>query len=170
MSHPARALAFLRIVTGLYFAKTMFTKFAIVFVGGWLPLPGPSARWIATLPVLVGKQAAGNPVEWYRNFLVDTVIPHAHLFAVLTAWGEAVVGILLTLGFLTGIGSLVGLILVVSYGLATQWMSPGQQGFHLLLVSQMLVFFLARAGRRWGVDGVLARTRPKSLLARRPFS
>ena len=60
--------------------------------------------------------------------------------------------------------------LVVNYGLATQWMSPGQQGFHLLLASQMLVFFLARAGRRWGVDAWLARSRPKSLLARRPFS
>ena len=74
------------------------------------------------------------------------------------------------MGLLTGIASLVGLVLVINYGLATQWMSPGQQGFHLVLFFLMLAFFFARAGRTWGIDGWLLQRWPRSLLARRPFS
>jgi hypothetical protein len=62
------------------------------------------------------------------------------------------------------------MFLVVNYGLATQWMSPGQQGFHLVLLFLMLAFFFSRAGRIWGVDAWLARRKPGSLLARRPMS
>ena len=87
-----------------------------------------------------------------------------------TAWGEPITGVGLTLGLLTGAASLVGLMLVVNYGLATQWMSPGQQGFHIVLTALMIAFFFARAGRTWGLDAVLWGARPKSLFARRPFS
>jgi uncharacterized membrane protein YphA (DoxX/SURF4 family) len=80
------------------------------------------------------------------------------------------VGLGLTLGLLTGVASLVGLFLVTNYGLATQWMSPGQQGFHLVLFFLMLAFFFARAGRTWGLDAWLARGKPHSWLSRRPFS
>ncbi|MDQ3224675.1 MAG: hypothetical protein M3Q75_14570, partial [Gemmatimonadota bacterium] len=76
----------------------------------------------------------------------------------------------LTLGIFTGVASLVGLFLVTNYGLATQWMSPGQQGFHLLLFVLMLAFFFARAGRTWGLDGRIASAKPESPLARRPLS
>ena len=36
--------------------------------------------------------------------------------------------------------------------------------------SLMIAFFLARAGRTWGLDAMLWSARPGSLLARRPFS
>jgi hypothetical protein len=49
-------------------------------------------------------------------------------------------------------------------------MSPGQQGFHLVLFFLMLAFFFARAGRSWGLDGWLARRRLGFFLSRRPFS
>jgi hypothetical protein len=55
----------------------------------------------------------------------------------------------------TGLTALVGLFLAANFGLAVQWMSPGQQGFHLLLTTSMLIFLLARAGRAWGLDGVI---------------
>jgi hypothetical protein len=71
---------------------------------------------------------------------------------------------------LNGLAAMVGLILVTNYGLATQWMSPGQQGFHLVLFFLILSFFFARAGRTWGLDGWIASARPKSILARRPLS
>ena len=96
--------------------------------------------------------------------------PHARLFAHLTAWGEVAVGVFLTLGLFTGLGSLIGLVLVLAYGLAVQWMSPTQQGFHIILFALMLAFFFARAGRRWGCDASLARSRPKSFLTRRPIA
>jgi hypothetical protein len=80
------------------------------------------------------------------------------------------VGVFLTLGLFTGLGSLIGLVLALAYGLAVQWMSPTQQGFHIILFALMLAFFFARAGRRWGFDASLARSRPKSFLTRRPMA
>jgi uncharacterized membrane protein YphA (DoxX/SURF4 family) len=170
MSHPAEWLAVLRIVVGLYFVKSLVTKMSITMLGGVLPVPMVSERWIEVMPKIVTRQASENPLAFYKHFLETTVIPNSHLFAQLTAWGETVVGIGLTLGLLTGAASLVGLFLVANYGLATQWMSPGQQGFHLVLFFLMLTFFFARAGRTWGLDAWLARRKPGSLLARRPFS
>lgn len=170
MSHPDRWLAVLRILVGLYFAKAVVTKLGIVMVGGVLPLPGASERWISTMPKIVTKQASENPVLFYKHFLESTVLTHPATFAHLTALGEAITGIGLTLGLLTGAASLAGLLLVTNYGLATQWMSPGQQGFHLVLFALMIGFFFARAGRTWGLDAALWDTRPKSLFARRPFS
>ena len=170
MSHPAEWLAVLRIVVGLYFVKSLVTKMSLVLLGGALPIPVVSARWLEVMPKIVTKQASENPIAFYKHFLESTVLPNSNLFAHLTAWGETVVGIGLTLGLLTGVASLVGLVLVINYGLATQWMSPGQQGFHLVLFFLMMAFFFARAGRKWGIDGWLARGKPQSRLARRPFS
>ena len=170
MSHPDRWLAFLRIVVGLYFAKAVYTKLGLVMVGGVLPLPGASQRWIHTMPTIVTKQASDNPILFYKHFLENTVLTHPETFAHLTALGEAICGIGITLGLLTGVASLVGLVLVTNYGLATQWMSPGQQGFHLVLFALMLAFFWSRAGRTWGLDGRLWTATPTSIFARRPFS
>jgi hypothetical protein len=36
-------------------------------------------------------------------------------------------------------------------------MSFGQQGFHVLLVTAMIIFLGARAGRVWGLDGLILR-------------
>ncbi len=120
-------------MVGLYFAKALVTKLSVVLVGGFVPLPETSARWLAAMPHIVARQASANPLPFYKQFLEGVVLPHATLFAHLTAWGEAAVGVGLTLGLLTPIAALVGLFLVMSYGLATQWMSPEQRGFHLVL-------------------------------------
>jgi thiosulfate dehydrogenase [quinone] large subunit len=170
LNRPAQWLALLRIVVGLYFVKSLVTKMSFVLLGGVLPVPAVSERWVNVMPKIVARQASDNPLSFYKQFLEGTVLPNSSVFAQLTAWGETVVGIGLTLGLLTGLASLVGLFLVTNYGLATQWMSPGQQGFHLVLFFLMLAFFFARAGRAWGIDGWLARRKPNSLLTRRPFS
>jgi uncharacterized membrane protein YphA (DoxX/SURF4 family) len=170
MDHPAEWLAVLRIVVGLYFVKSLVTKMTIVLLGGIVPLPAVSERWLTVMPKIVAKQASENPLVLYKQFLDGTVLTHSSIFAQLTAWGETVTGIGLTLGLLTGLASLVGLLLVINYGLATQWMSPGQQGFHLVLFFLMLAFFFARAGRTWGLDRLLARRNPRSFLSRRPLS
>ena len=169
-SHAAEWLAVLRIAVGLYFAKAVITKLTIVLAGGVLPVPAVSDRWLATMPKIVEKQAVGNPIGFYKDFLEQTVLTHSSLFAHLTAWGETVAGLGPTLGLFTGLASLVGLSLVINYGLATQWMSSGQQGFHLLLFTLMLAFFFSRAGRRWGLDGVIAKRKLGSWLTRRPVS
>jgi uncharacterized membrane protein YphA (DoxX/SURF4 family) len=170
MSQPAEWLAVLRIVVGLYFVKSLVTKMSLVFFGSVIPMPTVSERWLTVMPKIVARQASENPLALYKHFLEGTVLPNSNTFAQLTAWGETVVGIGLTLGLLTGLASLVGLILVINYGLATQWMSPGQQGFHLVLFFLMVAFLFARAGRRWGLDAWLAQRKALWLLARRPLS
>lgn len=170
LSHPAEWLVVLRIAVGLYFVKALVTKMSVVLAGGVVPVPVVSDRWLATMPKIVAKQASENPIAFYKHFLEQTVLTHADLFAHLTAWGETVAGLGLTLGLCTGLASLVGLALVINYGLATQWMSSGQQGFHLLLFTLMLAFFWSRAGRRWGLDAVIAARKPGSWLTRRPVS
>jgi uncharacterized membrane protein YphA (DoxX/SURF4 family) len=168
MWRPDLWIGLLRIGVGGYFAKALVTKFSLVSAAGPILRPAVSPRWVAALPRIVARQAAGNPIGWYRDFLTGTVLTHGALFAHLTAWGEAVTGVLLVLGFLTGIGSLIGICLVVNYGLATQWMASSQLVMHVLLLALFVTFFLARAGRCLGVDAVLARRH--SWLARRPWS
>jgi uncharacterized membrane protein YphA (DoxX/SURF4 family) len=170
MSNPDRWIAFLRIVVGLYFVKSLVTKMSIVLLGGVVPVPAVSERWISVMPNIVAKQASQNPIAFYKHFLEGTVLTHPELFATLTAWGETAVGLGLTLGLLTGVSSLIGLVLVTNYGLATQWMSPGQQGFHMVLFALMIAFFAARAGRTWGLDARIAAAKPDSPLAKRPLS
>ena len=52
MSNPGRWLALLRIVVGLYFAKAIIYKMSIGLVGGFLPVPMASQRWIETMPTI----------------------------------------------------------------------------------------------------------------------
>jgi thiosulfate dehydrogenase (quinone) large subunit len=170
INYPSQWLAVLRIAVGLYFVKSLVTKMSLTLAGGILPVPVVSDRWISVMPKIVAKQASENPLLFYKHFLEGTVLTHSETFAHLTAWGETVVGLGLTLGLLTGLASVIGLILVTNYGLATQWMSPGQQGFHMLLFVLMIAFFFSRAGRTWGLDGWLARSHPGSVLTRRPLS
>lgn len=169
MRFPERWLAVLRIVVGLWFVKALFTKLSLTLVWGFLPLPTASERWMQVMPTLVARYAEGNPVGFFKDFMQHTVIPHSQLFAQLTAFGEVAVGLGLTLGFLTTLTAGIGLWLVVNYGLATQWMTPNQRGFHLLLAACMLAFLATRAGRHWGLDGWLRARRPHSRLARLPL-
>lgn len=166
MHHPQRWLAVLRIVVGLWFLKSLLTKLTIGLLWGFLPVPMATNRWLNVMPKLLSRYAAENPIEWYREFLLNTVIPNSHIFAHLTALGEVAIGISLTFGFLTALGAFFGFFQVIFYGLAVQHMSSGQQGFHVMLLSMMVAFFFARAGRWLGIDGWLVRRYPGSIWAR----
>jgi len=157
MKVPQIWLAVLRIVVGAWFLKAVWTKLTVEFVWGVVPYLAVSPRFLGFQPKRVAEFANGNPVIWYKQFLEDTVLPHARLFANLQAYGEVAVGIALLLGFCIGLTALIGLLLTLNYGLATQWMSFGQQGFHVLLLTSMIMFLGARAGRAWGLDGLILR-------------
>jgi thiosulfate dehydrogenase (quinone) large subunit len=155
MIAPQLWIALLRIVVGVWFLKAVWTKLTFALAWGVVPYPVVSPRFLGFQPKRVAEFAAGNPVGWYKEFLETTVLPDAKLWATLQTYGEAAVGVGLVLGFLTGLSALVGLFLALNYGLATQWMSFGQQGFHLLLTTSMIIFLGARAGRAWGIDGLI---------------
>ena len=157
MRTPERYLALLRIAVGGWFLKGVVTKLGIVMLGGVVPLPGASDRWQSVMPMLLTRYSTEHPLEWYRTFLTDVVIPNGPRFATLTALGEIAVGLGLTLGVLTPIAATIGAMLVALYGLATFHVGPSQQGFHLVLLACMVAFFFARAGRYWGLDGIMRR-------------
>lgn len=153
--HAERWLAFLRIVVGLWFLKGIITKLDLALLGGFLPFPVVEQRWVETMPRLLTRYAAENPFPFYKSFIEETVLANPVLFANLTAYGEAAVGIGLTFGVATLVAATIGLLLSLVYGMATQHMTPGQQGFHILLVASMIAFLFSRAGRRWGLDAWL---------------
>ena len=155
MIAPQRWIVLLRVVVGFWFLKAVWTKLTVAWLFGVIPYPAVSPRFVGFHPKRVAEFAAGNPVEWYKQFLEGTVLPKAAVFATLQTYGEVAVGLGLVLGLLTGLAAPIGLCLALNFGLATQWMSFGQQGFHLFLVTSMIVFLGTRAGRVWGLDGWL---------------
>jgi thiosulfate dehydrogenase (quinone) large subunit len=163
-------IAILRIGVGLWFLKSLFTKVAWSLLGGVLPIPGPSPRWAAFLPERLAEYAAGNPIGWYAGFLQHVAIPNIHAFAWLTALGESAVGLALTLGIATRWAALGGAFLMANYFLASFWMGPSQQGFHLLLFLCMAAFMGAGAGRFWGLDAlwIARRARPAATVRPQP--
>jgi uncharacterized membrane protein YphA (DoxX/SURF4 family) len=165
---PDRALAFIRIVTGLWFLKSLLTKFTW-FSGGTLGVPHVSQRWIDFLPTRLQDYLSSNPPAWYADFLVDHALRNAKFFAQATAIGEVAVGLSVTLGLLTVLGSIGGLWLVLNYFFASLGQGFNQEGFHVLLIACFVVFIAARAGRRWGLDGWLRRRHSRSILARLPL-
>src|SRR5215472_17120055 len=131
MIRPDFWIALLRIVVGAWFLKAVWTKLTIGWLGGLVPYPAVSSRFLGFHPKRVAEFASGNPIAWYKDFLEQTVLPNASVFARLQAYGEVAVGLGLVLGLVVGLASLVGLFLSLNFALATQWMSFGQQGFHL---------------------------------------
>ncbi len=154
-----RALAFVRVVMGAWFAKGVVTKLGIVLLGGFLPLPAASSRWHAVMPKLLGKYIATTPVAWYHDFVMQIVLPHAGLFALLTAFGETAVGVGLLLGLATPVAAVIGLLLVLNYGTATMGAGSSNVGFHLMLATGMLAVLFGGAWRVWSLDGWIARRR-----------
>jgi len=169
MRSPERYLAVLRIAVGLWFAKSIITKLSVTLAWGFLPVPTASDRWLHIMPILVTKYAEGNPIGLFKAFLLNTVIPNSAVYAQLTAFGEAAVGLGLLFGCCTMLAAAIGLVLVVNYGLAVQWQGSAQQGFHYMLIATLVAILGARAGRTWGVDGWVRAHRPGSWLARVPL-
>ena len=161
MVAPEAWIVVLRVVVGAWFLKAVWTKLTLAWLWGIIPYPTVSPRFLAFHPKRVAEFAAGNPIGWYKDFLEGTVLPNAQRWATLQTWGEVAAGVGLIVGLATGLSALVGLYLSLNYGLATQWMSQGQQGFHVVLVTCMLVMLCTRAGRVWGLDGlILERVSP----------
>lgn len=155
MHNPDRWLAVLRIAVGFWFIKAIWSKW--VLFGGILPIPMATDRWIGTMPKILSGYVAVSPLDWYRSFLQEIVIPNAAIFAHLTAIGEGLVGIGLTFGILTRISAAGGLFLLLAYQLAALGLPFPQHGLRLLMIVAMVAFFFARAGRVWGIDAMLHR-------------
>lgn len=167
-SATGKGLAIIRIIVGLWFAKALTTK--LMLLGGVVPVPLASERWIETMPKIVARQMAEHPDNAYKRFVEGTVLPNAPLFAHLTALGEATAGTFLVLGLFSGAGALIGLLLTLNYAMATWHMSPASQGFHWTLIAVMIGLFVGRAGFTWGLDAFLLGRKGDWWGSRRPLA
>jgi len=75
MSHPDGGLPFCASSWGSYFASHRHQA-GHRDGGRGAALPGRLERWINTMPKIVAKQAADNPILFYKHFLENTVLTH----------------------------------------------------------------------------------------------
>lgn len=159
MTVADRWLAVLRIAVGLLFLESGFHKL------GWggrenrLPIPTVSEGWQQAMPKRLLDFAEKNPLPWYRSFLYHVAIPNGRLFASLVAWGEFLLGISLTIGLWSRWASFAGFFLAGNFFLADFWMGLCQRNLGLLLLILFLILGCGHAGRRWGLDGWLFRSK-----------
>ena len=101
-------------------------------------------------------------VSVYQPVLSDLVLPHAVFFAYVIGGLELIIGICLLLGFRVRPVSIVGVLYMLNLALVTWW-SPGHGApvwryfgaelDHFPLLLLFIIFFVADAGKTWGLDG-----------------
>ncbi|MDE2059624.1 MAG: DoxX family membrane protein [candidate division NC10 bacterium] len=143
-------VAILRIFFGYYFFQDGLGKLTGSFTG-----PGMLEKWLTT--------KATGAFSWYKPFLTGVVIPYHQLFAGLIAWGMILAGLALLFGLLTRPAALAGIFMTLNFYLAKGGGSPATTSDQAFMAG-LLVVFLTRAGRSFGLDCWLARRYPGSPL------
>jgi uncharacterized membrane protein YphA (DoxX/SURF4 family) len=134
----------LRLWVGYYMLQQGFAKYKRDFPhGDWI------GRQIGDVPTL-------ETFEWYKNFLINTVVPHKELFGQLVMYGELAVGVCVLLGLLTRYASIVGIFLMANYFCAIGYPKGGaSQAQQITFAVSFLVFILSSPGRVLGLDALL---------------
>ena len=141
----AQGLALMRAGFGLYFLVSALRKTTT----GWLTDPQPMLQFL--------QRNGEGMTPGYSTFIDSVVAPNAPLFSQLVVLGEWVAGLSLLLGFLTRLGSIAGMWLLLNFMLAKGL--PNFEGSSDRLYFLMcFAFAAAAAGQVWGLDGKLRAT------------
>ena len=144
-------LAVLRIGIGLWWLKSVFHKDLGKFLRGGM------VSWTTDL-------AASHPWTGYGITIQRMVTNNAAWFPYLVLLGEFSVGVGLTLGFLTPISAIVGILLNINYFLLAgvklkdPTLNPGfrvEQGQNWTMIVSEFVILATGAGGVWSLDSVL---------------
>ena len=105
---------------------------------------------------------AKSAVGFYRPLLASVVLPHAVFFGYLVGVVELFIGICLLLGFWVRPASVVGILFLLNLTLAAWW-EPGHgvplwryfgaRLDTLPLLMLFIIFYVADAGKVWGLEG-----------------
>ena len=149
-SQPANGLALVRFTIGAMFVWVFFENLGkgLYTAGGYSSL------------INYYIKMSHSPAAW--KAVMGLAANHAALAAPMQAVTEISLGILLILGLLTRPAALVAFLF-----LGSLWISEwGTSWIWELLVPMLasLGLALGRAGRAWGIDALLARRNPSSLL------
>lgn len=146
-SRYAAVLAALRIFTGLVWLSHGIGKLTNP---QWA---GPGGTFESIVKDMINGSAGA-----YHDFVVNSVLPNASVYATLVAYGETLAGISLLLGLLTRLGGAAGVFLTLNYWAAkgdfTHWTSIG--GLDLCTAALSAVNLLLPTGLVAGIDGVIA--------------
>lgn len=143
---PGVALLVARLYVAQYLLLSGLTKISRGFLQGGALMPQ------------LERFLAGTPHAWYKAWLVNVVIPHEHVFAILMSLGETLVGLLLLLGALTRFAACVGIFMIGNYLFAKGWPNPAAN-LDKTFLALLLVIFIGGAGQYWGLDGLWSRRR-----------
>jgi len=104
---------------------------------------------------------ANSAVSVYRPFLSGIVLPHAVFFGYFVGIAEFLIGISLLVGLWVRPACVLGSLFLLNMLLATWW-GPGHgvaiwryfgnELEHIPLLLLLIVFYVADAGRVWGLD------------------
>jgi thiosulfate dehydrogenase [quinone] large subunit len=145
----SRWFAFARVYVGLVW----FAYGASKFEPNWA---APNGEFLSAVKDAVSKTS--GPMH---DFVVSVVIPNQHVFALLIAYGETLVGISLILGLLTKAGAVGGMFLSLNYYLATgQYRFLfGIESLELMLFVFCLLLLVFPSDAVLSVDSLLRRAR-----------
>jgi len=149
-----KTIAAVRIATSIFF---------ILF--GEYKLAGPAFAHGGFQEYLRGY-IQSSAVSFYRPFLATLVLPHAVFLGYTVGAVEMFIGLSLLLGIWVRPASILGALFMLNLTLDTWW-EPGHgvpvwryfgnELDHLPLLFLFITFFVADAGRQWGLDGRLRR-------------
>lgn len=144
----AKGLAVIRLTIGALFVSVFFENLGkgLYTVGGYVPL----------LQYYITK--GHSPAAW--KAVIGFIANHAAIAAPMQGMTEISLGILLVIGLLTRPAAFVAFLFLTSL-----WVSEwGTSWIWELLVPMLASLGLAvgRAGRTWGVDAWLSKSRPSS--------
>jgi len=153
-----RGIALLRIVVGVWILHSALSHLM------WTPWPWATPYWVQVVTSGLAQQALDHPSFWVRYFIQQALLPNAEIYVGSTVVLELLAGISLTFGLFTVPGGLIAALLALGGGILTHYQSDFLAGFYLIQGTAALVFLFTRAGRRWGIDSVLAGIKARSLL------
>ena len=138
----------LRLAVGIFFLYLGYTKIE----GGWLTSSERLQKSLANL-----EQNAPPVSKWYIEHVAK---PGVDLWSKLIALGELALGISLIIGLLVRLSTFVGIVVVLNYHLTSGALfTLGFFGnpWAILVISSLLVLYLTRAGRKYGLDALFAK-------------
>lgn len=104
--------------------------------------------------------AAGHPLELYRWFLLSVIAPISNVFGVFQMFAELAMGLALLTGALTRLTGTAATFFFFNLFLAYLNPNPGEWIWtYVMLVVIAAVVTLGRAGRTWGIDGLIYKRR-----------
>ena len=148
---PRYLLAIPRILVGYHFLTVGWAKVSPAFLTG------------ERLARQLSEGVAADPVGIHRAFIKGLVIPNAHFFSYLVAYGEVAIGLSLLAGCLVRVSSSFGAFHNLNIYLTVAYAGGGVQlALNRLYIALHVVFVMAAAGRSLGLDGWLKKRFPKA--------